>query len=384
MAQRDRATPTRDPRRTELSGPSALGATDLRCRSTAATPRARPRARPAALWAPIGGPYLLGRRIKISAYIRTGEAGSGPGLQRQERERLADSALGQPGLGAEWSRVPGCCQPSLGSVRAGTSDPTHPQTQDVGFRYLDIIQLAAATVLVHGARPRCSSTVLVHGARPRCLSMVLLVTCVDSGLYRAGFCCRKFLAFKGYPRLCRVSNSLTWAPAGFKFILTWRQVCERDAAGSSPWLPRTPGWGLLYHRLGLAAISAQSLPDAEVPSEALSFHGDATGAQVHLDDMRSTAHRRSTFHDGIVFSQRPVWPGERVALRVLRQEKGWCGGLRVGFTRLDPAHVAASCLPPFVCPDLEEQSPTWAALLPEGFVRAGNVVCFWVNRRGWL
>lgn len=124
--------------------------------------------------------------------------------------------------------------------------------------------------------------------------------------------------------------------------------------------------------------------DAEVPREALSFHGDATGAQVHLDDLRSTAHRRSTFHDGIVFSQRPVWPGERVALRVLRQETGWCGGLRVGFTRLDPAHVAASCLPPFVCPDLEEQSPTWAALLPEGFVRAGNVVCFWVNRRGWL
>ncbi|XP_040585404.1 E3 ubiquitin-protein ligase NEURL3 isoform X2 [Mesocricetus auratus] len=133
-------------------------------------------------------------------------------------------------------------------------------------------------------------------------------------------------------------------------------------------------------------MGARLSPEAnnEVPREVLSFHGDATGTQVHLDDQRSTAHRLSTFHDGIVFSHRPVWPGERVALRVLRQEDGWCGGLRVGFTRLDPGHVAASCLPPFVCPDLEEQSPTWAALLPEGFVRAGNVVCFWVNRRGWL
>uniref|UniRef100_A0A8C6RYP0 E3 ubiquitin-protein ligase NEURL3 n=1 Tax=Nannospalax galili TaxID=1026970 RepID=A0A8C6RYP0_NANGA len=120
------------------------------------------------------------------------------------------------------------------------------------------------------------------------------------------------------------------------------------------------------------------------PREALSFHGDATGAQVHLDTLRCTARRCATFHDGIVFSQRPVWPGERVALRVLRHEDGWCGGLRVGFTRLDPAHVTTACLPPFVCPDLEEQSPTWAALLPEGYVRAGNVVCFWVNRRGWL
>ncbi|XP_069849727.1 E3 ubiquitin-protein ligase NEURL3 isoform X1 [Dipodomys merriami] len=123
---------------------------------------------------------------------------------------------------------------------------------------------------------------------------------------------------------------------------------------------------------------------AEAPGEALRFHEDARGAQVQLGPLGCTAHRGATFHDGIVFSQRPVWPGERVALRVLRQEGGWCGGLRVGFTRLDPASLSAPSLPPFVCPDLEEQSPTWASLLPEGCVRAGNVVCFWVNRRGWL
>nr|XP_020014228.1 E3 ubiquitin-protein ligase NEURL3 [Castor canadensis] len=122
----------------------------------------------------------------------------------------------------------------------------------------------------------------------------------------------------------------------------------------------------------------------EAPGEALRFHEDARGAQVHLDEVGCIARRCATFHDGIVFSQRPVWPGERVALRVLRQEGGWCGGLRVGFTRLDPARVSAPCLPPFVCPDLELQSPTWASLLPEGCVRAGSIVCFWVNRRGWL
>uniref|UniRef100_A0A8C5KMB7 E3 ubiquitin-protein ligase NEURL3 n=1 Tax=Jaculus jaculus TaxID=51337 RepID=A0A8C5KMB7_JACJA len=123
---------------------------------------------------------------------------------------------------------------------------------------------------------------------------------------------------------------------------------------------------------------------AEEPREALRFHRDAKGTQVRLDAQGCTARRSATFGDGIVFSQRPVWPGERVALRVLRQEGGWCGGLRVGFTRLDPARVSAPCLPPFVCPDLEKQSPTWAALLPDGCVRAGSVVCFWVNRRGWL
>uniref|UniRef100_A0A8C0TTG6 E3 ubiquitin-protein ligase NEURL3 n=1 Tax=Canis lupus familiaris TaxID=9615 RepID=A0A8C0TTG6_CANLF len=122
----------------------------------------------------------------------------------------------------------------------------------------------------------------------------------------------------------------------------------------------------------------------KAPRETLRFHLEAKGAQVRLDARGSTARRRATFHDGIVFSQRPVRPGERVALRVLRHESGWCGGLRVGFTRLDPARVSAPSLPPFVCPDLEQQSPTWAAVLPEGCALAGDVVRFWVTRRGRL
>ncbi|XP_018876271.4 E3 ubiquitin-protein ligase NEURL3 isoform X2 [Gorilla gorilla gorilla] len=124
--------------------------------------------------------------------------------------------------------------------------------------------------------------------------------------------------------------------------------------------------------------------NAKAPREALRFHAEAKGAQVRLDTRGCIAHRRTTFHDGIVFSQRPVRLGERVSLRVLREESGWCGGLRVGFTRLDPACVSVPSLPPFVCPDLEEQSPTWAAVLPEGCALTGDVVRFWVDRRGRL
>ncbi|XP_002757428.1 E3 ubiquitin-protein ligase NEURL3 isoform X2 [Callithrix jacchus] len=124
--------------------------------------------------------------------------------------------------------------------------------------------------------------------------------------------------------------------------------------------------------------------NAKAPREALRFHAEAKGAQVRLDKRGCTAHRLATFHDGIVFSQRPVRRDERVALRVLREEHSWCGGLRVGFTRLDPALVSAPSLPPFVCPDLEEQSPTWAAVLPEGCALVGDVVRFWVDRRGRL
>lgn len=124
--------------------------------------------------------------------------------------------------------------------------------------------------------------------------------------------------------------------------------------------------------------------DAEAPREALRFHAQAVGAQVRLDAERSTAVRRATFHDGVVFSQRPVRPGERVALRLLWHEPGWLGGLRVGFTRLDPARVPAASLPPFVCPDLEQRSQTWAAMLPDGCALPGDVVRFWVSRQGQI
>ncbi|XP_045684223.1 E3 ubiquitin-protein ligase NEURL3 isoform X2 [Phyllostomus hastatus] len=127
-----------------------------------------------------------------------------------------------------------------------------------------------------------------------------------------------------------------------------------------------------------------SQADTEEPLETLRFHPEAKGAHVILDAKRITAYRLATFHDGIVFSQRPVRPGERVALRVLGHEGGWHGGLRVGFTRLNPACVEAPSLPPFVCPDLEQQSPTWAALLPDDCALAGDIVSFWVNRHGRL
>ncbi|XP_017522667.2 E3 ubiquitin-protein ligase NEURL3 [Manis javanica] len=124
--------------------------------------------------------------------------------------------------------------------------------------------------------------------------------------------------------------------------------------------------------------------EAEAPRETLRFHAKAKGAQVQLEALHCIARRRSTFHDGIVFSQRPLQPDERVALRVLWYEDCWCGGLRVGFTRLDPARVPALSLPPFLCPDLEQLSPTWAAVLPNHWVFPGNVIRFWVNRSGWL
>ncbi|XP_028928683.1 E3 ubiquitin-protein ligase NEURL3 [Ornithorhynchus anatinus] len=119
-------------------------------------------------------------------------------------------------------------------------------------------------------------------------------------------------------------------------------------------------------------------------TESLSFHPHAKGSQIRLDELHCTAWRAATFHDGIVFTNRPVRPKESVALQLLMLEEGWHGGLRVGFTRLDPSAICPGSLPPYVCPDLVEKHPVWAAVLPDWGENSGDVVSFWVDRRGRL
>ncbi|EHH22333.1 hypothetical protein EGK_05574, partial [Macaca mulatta] len=63
--------------------------------------------------------------------------------------------------------------------------------------------------------------------------------------------------------------------------------------------------------------------DAKAPREALRFHAETKGAQVRLDTRGCTAHRRATFHDGIVFSQRPVRLGEPVVASRLPTAMPW-------------------------------------------------------------
>ncbi|XP_072490887.1 E3 ubiquitin-protein ligase NEURL3 isoform X1 [Notamacropus eugenii] len=114
----------------------------------------------------------------------------------------------------------------------------------------------------------------------------------------------------------------------------------------------------------------------------LYFHSKTKGNQILLNDCYSRAERISTFHDGIVFTNRPVQPEERITLRILKRENGWNGGLRVGFSCLNPSNINPYSLPPFICPDLIAQSPTWAAVLPDQFIKVGDIIHFWVNNSG--
>uniref|UniRef100_F6PHE4 E3 ubiquitin-protein ligase NEURL3 n=1 Tax=Monodelphis domestica TaxID=13616 RepID=F6PHE4_MONDO len=116
--------------------------------------------------------------------------------------------------------------------------------------------------------------------------------------------------------------------------------------------------------------------------EPLYFHPKAKGNQILLNDCFSRAERISTFHDGIVFTNRPIQPYEIITLRILEMEDKWNGGLRVGFSCLDPSNINPCSLPPFICPDLIAQSPTWAAVLPDQFIKVGDIIHFWVNNSG--
>ncbi|XP_019363839.1 PREDICTED: E3 ubiquitin-protein ligase NEURL3 isoform X2 [Gavialis gangeticus] len=114
----------------------------------------------------------------------------------------------------------------------------------------------------------------------------------------------------------------------------------------------------------------------------LHFHPTTKGFQIQLDAACRTASRTGTFCDGIVFSNRPVQLDEKVVLQVLYTHSRWDGGLRVGFTSLNPSQMIPKDLPHFVCPSLVLQGQTWASLLPTACVGQGTIVRFWVNRRG--
>ncbi|XP_020635858.3 E3 ubiquitin-protein ligase NEURL3 isoform X1 [Pogona vitticeps] len=125
-------------------------------------------------------------------------------------------------------------------------------------------------------------------------------------------------------------------------------------------------------------------PDASSQSSSLPlfFHPYTKGSQIVMDESHCIAHRAATFHDGIVFSSRPIGLYEKVTLKILKEETKWHGGLRVGFTWQDPSLLEPSELPPFACPNLVQQGKTRACVLPEEYGAEGTVVSFWVDSQG--
>ncbi|XP_017554479.1 E3 ubiquitin-protein ligase NEURL1 isoform X1 [Pygocentrus nattereri] len=123
-------------------------------------------------------------------------------------------------------------------------------------------------------------------------------------------------------------------------------------------------------------------PCMGLPVSPLLFHPSAKGSQIVMDLAQRTVKRQASFCNAITFSNRPITLYEQVRLKITKKQCCWSGALRLGFTSKDPSRINPDSLPKYACPDLVSQSGFWAKALPEEFANEGNLVAFWVDKKG--
>uniref|UniRef100_A0A3B5AFQ9 E3 ubiquitin-protein ligase NEURL1 n=1 Tax=Stegastes partitus TaxID=144197 RepID=A0A3B5AFQ9_9TELE len=123
-------------------------------------------------------------------------------------------------------------------------------------------------------------------------------------------------------------------------------------------------------------------PCGSLSSFPLLFHPSTKGSQIIMDMSQRTVKRQASFCNAITFSNRPIAVYEQVRLKITKKQCCWSGALRLGFTSKDPSRINPDTLPKYACPDLVSQSGFWAKALPEELSNEGNVISFWVDKRG--
>uniref|UniRef100_A0A3B4YXF7 E3 ubiquitin-protein ligase NEURL1 n=1 Tax=Seriola lalandi dorsalis TaxID=1841481 RepID=A0A3B4YXF7_SERLL len=123
-------------------------------------------------------------------------------------------------------------------------------------------------------------------------------------------------------------------------------------------------------------------PCAGLSSVPLLFHPSTKGSQIVMDMSQRTVKRQASFCNAITFSNRPIAVYEQVRLKITKKQCCWSGALRLGFTCKDPSRINPDTLPKYACPDLVSQSGFWAKALPEELSNEGNVISFWVDKKG--
>ncbi|XP_005995883.1 E3 ubiquitin-protein ligase NEURL1 [Latimeria chalumnae] len=119
-----------------------------------------------------------------------------------------------------------------------------------------------------------------------------------------------------------------------------------------------------------------------LPISPLLFHPHTKGSQIIMDMTQKVVKRQASFCNAITFSNRPVVLYEQVRLKITKKQCCWSGALRLGFTSKDPSRINPDTLPKYACPDLVSQSGFWAKALPEEFANEGNIIAFWVDKKG--
>ncbi|XP_017288123.1 E3 ubiquitin-protein ligase NEURL1 [Kryptolebias marmoratus] len=123
-------------------------------------------------------------------------------------------------------------------------------------------------------------------------------------------------------------------------------------------------------------------PCGNLSSFPLLFHPSTKGSQIIMDLAQRTVKRQASFCNAITFSNRPIAVYEQVRLKITKKQCCWSGALRLGFTIKDPSRINPDTLPKYACPDLVCQSGYWAKALPEELSNEGNIISFWVDKKG--
>ncbi|KAM9344701.1 E3 ubiquitin-protein ligase NEURL1-like [Symphorus nematophorus] len=123
-------------------------------------------------------------------------------------------------------------------------------------------------------------------------------------------------------------------------------------------------------------------PCGNLSSFPLLFHPSTKGSQIVMDMSQRTVKRQASFCNAITFSNRPIAVYEQVRLKITKKQCCWSGALRLGFTSKDPSRINPDTLPKYACPDLVSQSGFWAKALPEELSNEGNIIAFWVDKKG--
>ncbi|KAL8589344.1 hypothetical protein ACOMHN_052347 [Nucella lapillus] len=81
------------------------------------------------------------------------------------------------------------------------------------------------------------------------------------------------------------------------------------------------------------------------------------GQNIRLSNDNMVACRETSFAHALVFSEKPLMPGEIFLLEIEKTERGWSGHLRVGLTQLCPEEHFE--LPQYALPDLANMGRSW-------------------------
>ena len=113
----------------------------------------------------------------------------------------------------------------------------------------------------------------------------------------------------------------------------------------------------------------------------LSFH-DLHGENVELSSDKRVAKRIKNFCDGICFSNRPVAINEYIYVKIVDVDKIYVGGIKFGFTSVDPGTIDPGTLPHYACPDLGTRNGYWVDETDINFAKKDNILFCYVSQKG--